>query len=427
MVDVLSGGRGPGDELALQYSRARYFDLKHGRFLQRDPKGYIDGSNLYEAFGSNPARFTDPYGLFGLERGHQRVFPRTGDNCYQPWDYIPNVADIEAPNRFGLWGPDGDGLGSLEFSWQCRSIIFNKIVMSSYGLVLDTSKYDTSQKCAQKVVEEVWYTAQAIPRMGEEPVKAIVLYLISRDDPSLRETELYQSALDVSIRSYGQGAINVPQGLQNVIIGTLNTPIDLYMLDPRNRAAFVGLGLDPDWRIPSPQWADGAIIRTENWAYRWSTTLGGEAAVTLLTVGTDKYIRWAKAAKEASLLDDSARIRFGSAAPSESLRPIETYRRGGFRRGVREQVWENATSPDGFVRDPKTGRVMRYDEPWDVGHAPGYEFAKHQRSAQRRGLTREQFLDEYNHPDVYQHYRPELPSSNRSRALEAADDVYFGP
>ncbi|MCZ2111411.1 MAG: hypothetical protein LC118_17910, partial [Dehalococcoidia bacterium] len=72
MVDVLSGGRGPGDELALQYSRARYFDLKHGRFLQRDPKGYIDGANLYEAFGSNPARFTDPMGTLTLE-WHMRI------------------------------------------------------------------------------------------------------------------------------------------------------------------------------------------------------------------------------------------------------------------------------------------------------------------------------------------------------------------
>jgi len=63
MVDVLTSGRsGPDGALSLQYSRARYFDLKHGRFLQRDPKGYIDGGNLYEAFGSNPARFRDPMG-----------------------------------------------------------------------------------------------------------------------------------------------------------------------------------------------------------------------------------------------------------------------------------------------------------------------------------------------------------------------------
>ncbi|MBN1514211.1 MAG: RHS repeat-associated core domain-containing protein, partial [Phycisphaerae bacterium] len=43
--------------------RARTYDPENGRFLQRDPTGYADGSNLYEAFGSNPARFVDPMGL----------------------------------------------------------------------------------------------------------------------------------------------------------------------------------------------------------------------------------------------------------------------------------------------------------------------------------------------------------------------------
>jgi hypothetical protein len=49
--------------LSLQTSRARYFHLRHGRFLQRDRKGYVDGGNLYEAFESDPARFVDPLGL----------------------------------------------------------------------------------------------------------------------------------------------------------------------------------------------------------------------------------------------------------------------------------------------------------------------------------------------------------------------------
>jgi RHS repeat-associated protein len=79
MVDVLTSGRsGPEAALSLQYSRARYFDLKHGRFLQRDPKGYVDGGNLYEAFGSNPARFTDPMGTF-----------------YEPWSGGPEELLVE--------------------------------------------------------------------------------------------------------------------------------------------------------------------------------------------------------------------------------------------------------------------------------------------------------------------------------------------
>ena len=64
------------------------------------------------------------------------------------------------------------------------------------------------------------------------------------------------------------------------------------------------------------------------------------------------------------------------------------------------------------------------DEPWDMGHKPGYEFRKHRDSARRRGIDRKQFLDEHNNPE---HYRPELPSSNRSHAGEDATDTYLGP
>ncbi|NLE58917.1 MAG: hypothetical protein GX616_11185, partial [Planctomycetes bacterium] len=55
-VDVLPDGK------ALLYARARHYDMKHGRWLQRDPLGFIDGPNLYEAFGGNALVRVDPYG-----------------------------------------------------------------------------------------------------------------------------------------------------------------------------------------------------------------------------------------------------------------------------------------------------------------------------------------------------------------------------
>ena len=102
------------------------------------------------------------------------------------------------------------------------------------------------------------------------------------------------------------------------------------------------------------------------------------------------------------------------------------YRRGTFRKGVREKVWGNAKdlSPDGVVRDPVTEAAMKQSEPWDMGHKPGFENWKHVRSAEARGLTRKEFLDEYNNTS---HYRPELPSSNRSHAGEMKSDEYLGP
>jgi RHS repeat-associated protein len=46
----------------------RTYDSKIGRFLQRDPRGYVDGTNLYSYVQNNPASYTDP---FGTERDEQ--------------------------------------------------------------------------------------------------------------------------------------------------------------------------------------------------------------------------------------------------------------------------------------------------------------------------------------------------------------------
>ena len=59
---------------------------------------------------------------------------------------------------------------------------------------------------------------------------------------------------------------------------------------------------------------------------------------------------------------------------------------------------------------------MSKDDAWDMGHLDGLEFRKARADAQRRmGFSRADFLDSQNDPD---HYRPELPSSNRSHTME---------
>jgi RHS repeat-associated protein len=52
-----------GYDLKLQYNRTRHYDPEHGRWLQRDPLGYVDGAGLYEFLGSAPSIRMDPYGL----------------------------------------------------------------------------------------------------------------------------------------------------------------------------------------------------------------------------------------------------------------------------------------------------------------------------------------------------------------------------
>ncbi|MGG5259334.1 GH-E family nuclease [Phycicoccus avicenniae] len=100
-------------------------------------------------------------------------------------------------------------------------------------------------------------------------------------------------------------------------------------------------------------------------------------------------------------------------------------RPSGYRSGVRDKVWQNAIEPaTGRVRDKLTGRFMSKDSPWDMGHKEGFEFRKHQASAESRGISRPEFLTEHNNPE---HYRPELPSSNRGHLAEDQTDAYFGP
>jgi RHS repeat-associated protein len=55
-------GRRLDEETGLYYYRARYYDAGKGRFLQRDPLGYVDGMNLYEYVKSHPTYFNDPKG-----------------------------------------------------------------------------------------------------------------------------------------------------------------------------------------------------------------------------------------------------------------------------------------------------------------------------------------------------------------------------
>lgn len=55
-------GRRYDVESALYYYRARYLNPALGRFMNPDPKGFIDGMNLYEYAMSNPLRYVDPRG-----------------------------------------------------------------------------------------------------------------------------------------------------------------------------------------------------------------------------------------------------------------------------------------------------------------------------------------------------------------------------
>ena len=98
------------------------------RWLQRDPSGYRDGSNLYEAFANNPLRNVDPYGLDSItEEDGNLVYTTTGFTwrfalglgdgtvvVYHPLcPYVFRMAKDFAKSKFNPWGKDFRSVGAI--------------------------------------------------------------------------------------------------------------------------------------------------------------------------------------------------------------------------------------------------------------------------------------------------------------------------
>lgn len=80
-------------ESGLQYYRARYFDNDMGRFISRDPIGYVDGLNLYRGYfvknGLDPSGKETLYTLcthFKTTQG--KMVCREGSLCYLYFDKV---------------------------------------------------------------------------------------------------------------------------------------------------------------------------------------------------------------------------------------------------------------------------------------------------------------------------------------------------
>ena len=96
-----------------------------------------------------------------------------------------------------------------------------------------------------------------------------------------------------------------------------------------------------------------------------------------------------------------------------------------YNDGIRDAAWDSAPKQgNGSVKSPGGAEIMPGDANWVMGHKYGWEFWKHQVSAARRGITREQFLKEYNDSTKY---RPETAADNGSRIFEAPDNINYWP
>jgi RHS repeat-associated protein len=92
------------------------------------------------------------------------------------------------------------------------------------------------------------------------------------------------------------------------------------------------------------------------------------------------------------------------------------YGRCQLRYGARKEIWERSKAPDGNVYNPD-GRILKYDEPWEIGHKPEHTFETDpiRTRAAEEGWSRKDWITYQQDPDIY---RPELPSTNRSHRFQ---------
>jgi RHS repeat-associated protein len=100
--------------------RARQYDPRLGRFLQRDPSGMINGTNLYIYTRNNPLPLVDPFGTDARVEQDKYVFVRTQsgieifNNDLTPWgtqrDFLKQMGFevIDIPLRLGSVEAMGD-------------------------------------------------------------------------------------------------------------------------------------------------------------------------------------------------------------------------------------------------------------------------------------------------------------------------------
>jgi len=109
-----------------------------------------------------------------------------------------------------------------------------------------------------------------------------------------------------------------------------------------------------------------------------------------------------------------------SPAPLRELTDEEkiTYERVSPRKSTRDAVREIFLTKDGKLYDAVTGQEIKPGVPWVMGHKEAFELRKMKVDAADRGISRKEFIEEQNNPNIYQ---PELPSTS-SRGSHEADN-----
>jgi len=133
---LLFTGRQVDEEAGLYYYRARYYDSGKGRFLQRDPLGYVDGVNLYAYVTGRPTSSTDPLGFNGSSNNEKvKQLLEVIEKAKDRYDKVQNIKEkLEiAANVIKSYQGDQEAIDKLEATALDKAIEKASELLSDVG------------------------------------------------------------------------------------------------------------------------------------------------------------------------------------------------------------------------------------------------------------------------------------------------------
>lgn len=127
----------------------RVYDPALGRFLQRDPKGYVDGTNLYSYARNNPLAFRDPDGL--ESRPEQAI--NAGAYAVSALATPIDTAGKPLTGTYNLWSGQGLAQAQAAPGWIMGQTPPH---MEAEALVRDWKAQNPGATMPQDVFDDIW-------------------------------------------------------------------------------------------------------------------------------------------------------------------------------------------------------------------------------------------------------------------------------
>ncbi len=243
--------------------RARTYDPAQGRFMQRDPKGYVDGMNLYDAFGSNPMRFLDPMGTDAAIRsgdGFREIRRKINQaKANEPRRGLSPFERMLIDGTEGLLG--ATGLGDFEVD---DYYLWTDIEKRAVGTIVDVDQYPTRDLYLGKLDSEIEHSVVGVQlRLAAD--NSLYEAALSTSNPALA-AHLKTEGANLTYLGTGQGSLNSVNGVQDIAVDFAN--LGLYIVGS-------------DVALLSPDWSRGLLLAESDRTHEASKFLGGEGTVFL--------------------------------------------------------------------------------------------------------------------------------------------------